>query len=210
MTDPVAGRSSLRQVGDRLRGMLWKTPMTLDMREGRCQAGYTGSNGSVARARGGDVVDRGTLQRLVSIGDLQSLLEFSQVLKDTDHFDAALRIKIERLIARKALDDDNFFDPARFISSDLSSIMYGLTPVIFMGTNEWAIKRTLSFEELDQKTNYYVHRIQCLSERVSGRLCFIVVPEKDIVMDKIAKRSAETENMDRALIKLSERCSDLG
>ncbi|WP_156387724.1 hypothetical protein [Methylobacterium sp. Leaf399] len=146
----------------------------------------------------------------MAIDTVAGLLDFNASLDISKITDHAIKIKIERFIERQNLDAHSSFDPTRFLSMDLSSIIYGLSPVIFMGTNEWAIKRLLDLDSLDKKTDYYTHRVNCISERVKGRVAFIIIPEKDFVMDRIAKRRLYTDDMDHSLAKLTDAAQAKG
>ena len=79
-----------------------------------------------------------------------------------------------------------------------------------MGTNEWAIKRGKNAAFLEQKIDYFQHRIRTVVANSSAKFSFVVVPEKDMVMDKTAKRHHLYQYMDTALNKLSATCQEVG
>ena len=76
------------------------------------------------------------------------------------------------------------FKPASVISPDLSSIAYGESPVIFMGSNSWATKPFAEREALEIKLREFGEHLKRLAKQTQTKhLVICVVPEKDYVVD---------------------------
>ena len=77
------------------------------------------------------------------------------------------------------------FSIKKFISDDLSGIMYANIPIIFMGTNCWAEKQYLSEDILwlyfEKWRNHVINAISSIEKPVF----LVVVPEKDVIIKRI-------------------------
>ncbi|MCF6252844.1 MAG: hypothetical protein L3J75_16480 [Methylococcaceae bacterium] len=79
------------------------------------------------------------------------------------------------------------FNFDHFLSEDLSSILYGKCPVIFMGTNDWAIKRFLMQEQRNTALNKWRSQLEKIIPRVSVPIFCCIVPEKDTLLRHFSK-----------------------
>jgi hypothetical protein len=117
------------------------------------------------------------------------LREFRDRHQSQSPFSQALVYYIDTWTAGVA--PETSFAPGQFLSRDLSATMHGARPVIFMGTNNWASKRFLTLEEMADKTHGYENRIREIREMRGNDICFVMVPEKDVVIDTILRRDQE-------------------
>lgn len=79
-----------------------------------------------------------------------------------------------------------------FMSSDLSGILYGKVPVIFMGTNDWAEKRFCSYESLSAAMEKWNKHLSRTLLGLSVPVYFVVVPEKDVVVRNFSQMDLQT------------------
>ena len=118
------------------------------------------------------------VENLFKLSTVQELKLFCEDLDPQDPFSAALHVKVEMWLRRTSSEGQMNFEPRNFLSADLSSIYYGLSPTIFMGSNQWALKRILNRDILAEKVLHFTNRAKYLSTNNRNKFCFIVVPEK--------------------------------
>jgi len=98
-------------------------------------------------------------------------------------------------------EEDQAFDFHKFISNDMSSIMLGKWPVIFLGSNNWAHKRFLTEEQLKKKLEKWIkHLNHILDKKIP---CFLVViPEKDSLLRSFLTPSSPNNNPEKVVNNL--------
>lgn len=79
------------------------------------------------------------------------------------------------------------FEIERFISSDLSGILLGKAPVIFMGSNDWAEKRFYSYESLNVLLEKWNRHLSRIVPKLMIPVFLVVVPEKDVFVRNLSK-----------------------
>ena len=78
--------------------------------------------------------------------------------------------------------NEEYLDVSKFISSDLSAIMFGICPVIFLGTNDWAQKLYLSKNELNGYFDKWKQHLCRFLDKLEVPARLVIVPEKDVVI----------------------------
>jgi hypothetical protein len=143
------------------------------------------------------------------LSDLHSLKSFVDKLGNNSELDIALKIKIDSWMPYIESLDGTFF-PERFISKDHSAALYGQSPVVFLGGNNWAVNRLRSGEDLQDRVEFYKSQIDRVSKQDGRKYCFLIVPEKDFIMDKIANRREFTSATLESMGDLREHCVACG
>ncbi|WP_444924269.1 hypothetical protein ACJJH9_03125 [Microbulbifer sp. DLAB2-AF] len=70
-----------------------------------------------------------------------------------------------------------------FISEDESAILYGKCPVIFLGSNNWALKRFETIKNLSKKLEVWSMQVNRILDKIeTDRLSIFLIPEKDSVL----------------------------
>lgn len=80
---------------------------------------------------------------------------------------------------------NHLFSIDKFISSDLSAILYKNIPVILFGSNDWAEKRYLPKERLRLNIRKWHDHILSAFESIGKPILLVVVPEKDTIIRNI-------------------------
>lgn len=144
---------------------------------------------------------------LRSANELKSLLP---ELDDAIPAHAALRYYINTWTDLSARDDDKPFNPAQYLSPDRSAAMYGLCPVIFEGTNEWAFKPYRSKTHFDEKFGGFTKRIAKLRETFpSQKISLLVVPEKDYLISTYLLQESRFREIRAALHDFGRTLNEL-
>lgn len=149
-------------------------------------------------------------ERLFSIRSVDDLAKYC-----TDEtYNDALTLCLQRYglhwLNTMNLPSGTNFNPTAFLAKDLSAIYYGYAPVIFLGSNEWAIKASKDIEFLSEKLRHFRERIRHLVARTDAKICFVVIPEKDYVIDYLAGRYQKIGPMRAAMRCLATECKDAG
>jgi hypothetical protein len=145
------------------------------------------------------------VEEFFSIIDFDGLAKFKAKLNLENTFEKALDYYIETW---KPAPYQVTFEPGRYMSRDLSSIMYGDRPIIFLGSNHWACKRWLSHEEIAAYNGPYVNKIGEIKRQRDNNIAFIVVPEKDIVIDSLLGRQEQIATIKHATAQLRAAAGD--
>ena len=144
---------------------------------------------------------------LRSANELKSLLP---ELDDAIPAHAALRYYINTWTDLSAGDDDKPFNPAQYLSPDRSAAMYGLCPVIFEGTNEWAFKPYRSKTHFDEKFGGFTKQIAKLRETFpSQKISLLVVPEKDYLISTYLLQESRFREIRAALHDFGRTLNEL-
>ncbi len=89
--------------------------------------------------------------------------------------------------------DEHDFLLGNFISEDLSGILYGRAPVIFLGANAWAEKRYLSESAFKTAFEKWNRHLMGVISKVDVPVFIVVVPEKDVVVRRISDGATEND-----------------
>lgn len=102
-------------------------------------------------------------------------------------------------------------DPYSFLSRDLSAIFYDGCPVVFGGSNLWSTKKFLDLGKLDEKFDRACAQVNDLISKMSSSvICFVAVPEKDMLISKIRSEYKFYDNINFFLNRLSDYCKSKG
>ncbi|MEI6799636.1 MAG: hypothetical protein WCO04_10555 [Pseudomonadota bacterium] len=150
--------------------------------------------------------------RFFRISNVADLKKFENALDKDDPFSMALAFLIKMTFDRsKHGENGSFFAPREVLSEDLSSAVLGNSPIVFLGTNEWAIKPYLSKAQHMLQIKKYCDHINNIRNIFSDKkIVLSVIPEKDYVIDKIFYKSERFFAMDEAISDFSTTCSKLG
>ncbi len=127
--------------------------------------------------------DSGLVTQFFNLATVGQLRDFVDALSPSIPFEQALARYARSWTQLANLHPDAPYSPGRFISRDLSAALLGNLPCIFMGTNFWASKRFMTHDEILLNTHAYENRIREIGEVRSHNLAFVMVPEKDVVID---------------------------
>lgn len=106
---------------------------------------------------------------------------------------------------------DASFDPAAHVSRDLTAALYGTSPCVFLGTNNWAVSATMSREAALERVVRMGNAITRVAQGFEGRpTTVIVVPEKDFAIDYMFRRTGAYEGITGALDELKGKLADVG
>lgn len=96
------------------------------------------------------------------------------------------------------------FDAGRMLAGDLSAVRHGDAPVIFLGTNDWALLRYETPEVLAGRIGRILPRLRQRLEAVTGPVHLTVIPEKDTVLEKLFFDGRDQAGLDSAVAALFE------
>lgn len=144
---------------------------------------------------------------LTTVSDLR---RFEADLDPSVPEQAALAYYIRSWPAFKDADDQDAFDPALHLSQDRSAVFYGTAPVIFEGTNLWALKPYMSTQTLVDKMKglrSVVTKIRHANP--STHISMVLVTEKDYVISRFMLNEDRFRNFDAAVADLSREMAEL-
>ena len=144
-----------------------------------------------------------------TITSIAQLRLFNEKLDNDLVLDRALKVKIDSWLPFLG-DPSETFVPERFISEDLTVAIYGQSPVVFLGTNNWAINRLHSNELFEARIDFYKNRVERVMTQGQRKYCFLFVPEKDFLMDKIAGNFDRTQIVDAGMAGFKRFCTEAG
>ena len=149
-------------------------------------------------------------QKFFSLSSWDGLGLFQADLESDDPIARAFMFLVKSWSNEVPADPDAEFDPGHYLSEDLSAAVLGKCPVIFMGTNDWAIKPYVDQSAHMSKAQIYSKRLKKLKTIFSGRrLVVSVVPEKDYVLDKQYFQTGRFAAIDSAIYFLQNVCREL-
>jgi len=128
---------------------------------------------------------------LEKVSELRSVISRDELLNWREKNQSApADLKLRALLAYvedwlSLTAEEQEFRFSSFISEDLSSIMLGNCPVIFLGTNEWATKRYLSVTEVTEVLSKWNSHFQRITSDSKVPVFTAIVPEKDAVLRKL-------------------------
>jgi len=145
--------------------------------------------------------------KLKSIGELA---EFLGSIQDKNLFCKALFYYVGVYLSRTSLPKTTRFEPSAFLSHDFSAILYDRFPVIFMGTNAWCLKPLSSVDVLmDKMSVFYNHLSRLRTLFGSTPVYFLIVPEKDRIVNSLYFNDNRFEVIDNCLFSLKNRLLEL-
>jgi len=100
------------------------------------------------------------------------------------------------------------FNLENFLSADLSSIMYGSCPVIFLGTNDWATKRFKLQGELDAELDKWRHQLKKLMLKIKKPVYCCIIPEKDTVVREFSRFDNDSTLLTSSIDSLMLECKN--
>ena len=152
--------------------------------------------------------DDATMAAFWRLETVSELVSFSHTYRHISPFTQALCLVIDSWLPSLAASGSDQFDPDLFMSRDLSACLYGKFPAIFMGTNSWATKRWLNGDEIQSKTDGFENKIREIKEQRQGNLVFVMIPEKDILIDKIIGRTASHGAIEAGMARFRAKAGD--
>lgn len=144
-----------------------------------------------------------------TITSIAQLRLFNEKLDNDLVLGRALKVKIDSWLPLLG-DPSETFVPERFISDDLTVAIYGQSPVVFLGTNNWAINRLHSHDLFEDRIDFYKKRVKRVMAQGQRKYCFLFVPEKDFLMDKIARNFERTQIVDAGMAGFRRFCTEAG
>lgn len=103
------------------------------------------------------------------------------------------------------------FRPENFLSPDLSSIVFGKCPVIFLGTNNWALKPYYPKSDFRRiMENFYYHLRKMRENLRNIPITMIMVPEKDFVIDRLFQNSGRYGVLKELASEMVEKAATFG
>jgi hypothetical protein len=106
---------------------------------------------------------------------------------------------------------DAAFDPGAHVSRDRTAALFGSSPCVFLGTNNWAVRATMSADAAQDCLLRIEHAITNVSREFAGRMVtLIVVPEKDFAIDHMFRHAKAYEGITAGLAELKASLSASG
>jgi pentatricopeptide repeat protein len=128
------------------------------------------------------------------------LREFLQTLDVSSPPEAALSYYAHTWFDTLSNSDEAVFNPREYLSEDLSAIMFGRCPVIFMGTNRWAEKTYRESSQHEEPMSKMILNLKRLREIYKNqRIVIAVVPEKDYVINSMFIGCGRYGEIDKAV-----------
>lgn len=128
---------------------------------------------------------RDLLAGLAAVDTLSGLARFAAALDRSAPFAAALGHACDACLRARPAGETETFRPGRFLSADLSAVRLGEVPAIFLGTNDWALLRFATEEELDRRLARIETRLAQVLSVLDMPVHLVVVPEKDALVERI-------------------------
>lgn len=144
-----------------------------------------------------------------AITNNSQLRSFHENLNKNEVLDRALKIKIDSWLPFLE-DSAETFLPDRYVSDDLTVAIYGQSPVVFLGNNNWATNRLHGHDLFEPRIDFYKRRVKRVMAQGQQKYCFLFVPEKDFLMDKIAGNFELTQNVDAGMAGFRRFCTEAG
>lgn len=149
------------------------------------------------------------LKRFFSISSLKELDLFKSELDKGDPFEAMLFY----YATSWGTEDikNGFFNPEDYLASDLSAVMLGHSPVIFMGNNMWCSKIYLKSRQVFDNLIRVFERCKVIRETCpKAKVCLVIVPERDYIIRKYIKMEKSFQFIDMALNELEIKLGEIG
>ncbi|MCU7812636.1 MAG: hypothetical protein KZQ77_15620, partial [Candidatus Thiodiazotropha sp. (ex Notomyrtea botanica)] len=123
------------------------------------------------------------LGQIHTAGDLRQWHARNAVLFRDDGNAKALLLFIEDYV--RQYDDDSCFEVSKFLSEDLSCIMYDDIPVIYLGSNNWSPVRFGPESKLFESLSKWRKHLHRLVKIINAPVYLSVIPEKDVVVREL-------------------------
>lgn len=152
--------------------------------------------------------DSALLQCFFSLNTVGQLRNFCARLDTTNYEHAALAYYISTWPEFAKADDAAAFSPTAKLSEDRSAVMYGNAPVIFEGTNQWALKPYLPTAQLASKLQGFETVIRGIREaNRDARMTLLLIPEKDHIISRFLLKEERFQKLEAAVDELRGRMS---
>lgn len=143
-----------------------------------------------------------------SLKTVKQLRDFHAGLNISKYDQAALAYYISTWPAFVEADDNATFAPATMLAKDLSAVMYGKSPVIFEGTNQWAWKPYFSTEQLASKLRSFEVLVSGIRQKnPDARVVVVLMLEKDHIISRFLLQEARFCRFEAAVDELRVRLS---
>lgn len=155
-------------------------------------------------------LDESVCAQFGKLKSIDELTEFLDSIQDRNSFCKALCYYARIYLSRAGLQKTTQFEPGAFLSHDFSAILYDRFPVIFMGTNAWCLKPLSSVDELMDKMSIFYNQLSRLRTLFGSiPVYFLVVPEKDRILNSLYFNDNRFEAIDNCLFSLKNRLLEL-
>jgi hypothetical protein len=142
---------------------------------------------------------------------VEGLKEFLQALDLSNPSQAALLYYAQTWFDTLIGSDCSVFNPREYLVEDLSAIMLGKCPVIFMGSNRWAEKTYFDYSEHEKSISNLISRLKALRETYKNQKIIVaIVPEKDYAIDYMFISSGRYKNIEAAIEYISQEIAQFG
>lgn len=146
--------------------------------------------------------------KLTSYSDL---VFFEKSLERDDPFSNAMSFLCRSCMQILDHEGEKNFNPEHFLTDDMSAAMIGKWPVVFMGTNYWAIKPYMSLDDHLVKMNQIYKRINEIRLQFpKSDISCVIVPEKDYVLDNYFNIEYKFNVIDDLISDLNKFCVNIG
>jgi len=108
----------------------------------------------------------------------------------------------------RPVGDETYF-PEKYLSSDLTAVMYGKCPVLFLGSNRWCEKPYIDNSSIELRGGLISNLEKTIRNNPCCRFCLVVVPEKDYLIDVLSMNNKRIETIKRGVDILSDFCKQL-
>jgi hypothetical protein len=151
------------------------------------------------------------LNKLKSFKNYYHLVEF--LSKQNLDEDPLMKVLFEYALLWKRLPQKFLenFSIENFVSDDYSSIFLGESPVIFLGTNNWAIKKYMTQELLEASHSNKLLHLQNFSNALRNTNVYTaIVPEKDHLIYRFENNNSKFLLFEESILNFNKSIRLLG
>jgi hypothetical protein len=149
--------------------------------------------------------------RFFELTNYFELKNFEKLLDRADPFSNAMSYLCRSCMQKLDHEGEKNFNPAQFLSDDMSAAIIGKWPVVFMGTNSWAMKPYMDLDVHLVKMNQIYNRINEIRLLFPDKdISCVIVPEKDYVLDTHFNNDYKFKEIDELILTLDKFCVNIG